>query len=56
MPSWQTTQGTPEENDRCTLYWCGELDLMVASAATNFEQVIMNSFAGSNIGFDPSST
>lgn len=39
MPSWQKTQDTPEENDQCALYWCGELGLIAANVSTNFERV-----------------
>ena len=53
MPLWQTTQDTPEENNRCTLCWCGELRLMAANVSTSFERMIMDKFAGSNIGFCP---
>ena len=53
MPLWQTTQDTPEENNRCTLYWCDEPRLMAANVSTSFERIIMDKFAGSNIGFCP---
>ena len=48
MPLWQTTQDTPEEDNRFTLYWCGELGLQMCRQVFN-----MYKFMESNTGFDP---